>query len=370
MEPTTQPQTEPLAPSAATDPTVADAGSLVLIQGRTLRHVLLAARRDHGSRAVVVDQRNDAGGVRVVVSTAVPRSAHALREMRSAAAAILDTTPPVENVAPERGLEQAQRTRTPLADVERRLRERGASRKLRERVLEAVAARESEGAHPLDLAAEEVGRLFSVAQLPQRAGETAILAFVGRSGVGKTATAAKLATRLVRAGRRVAFATLGEDRVGARAELRAHAESLRIPAIELRDPARLAAELARAPGRLDMLLVDGSDDLEADVDALEALRHSCESAGAAARRETLIVLPATASGAALEDATRAASPLAPIGAVVTKLDEAAKPMPVLEHANDAGLGFAFLSNGPQIGPHFFRATPERFADLALVGRLG
>ena len=66
----------------------------------------------------------------------------------------------------------------------------------------------------------------------------------------------------------------------------------------------------------------------------------------------------------------AAEPIAPLAAIVTKLDEAKQPLPALEHAQGGGLGIAFLTNGPDLGPHFFRADAERFADLALIGRIG
>ncbi|MEM9382764.1 MAG: AAA family ATPase, partial [Planctomycetota bacterium] len=260
--------------------------------------------------------------------------------------------------------------RSPLADVERRLREHGATRALRESVLEGVAAREKEGGHPLDIAAEEVGRLFDYATLEPAPGETAILAFVGRSGTGKSTTLAKLALRLVRAGRSVVLATLDADRPGASAQIREFGRRLRVPAIALRDTANLAGELARARGRVDVVLVDGTGDEGSDVEALLRLERQCAEAGASTRLASLVVLPATASAAALEATTRAAAPLVPVGAVVTKLDEADEPLPALEHARSEGLPLAFLTHGPDLGPHFSRASVERVADVALLGRIG
>ena len=53
-----------------------------------------------------------------------------------------------------------------------------------------------------------------------------------------------------------------------------------------------------------------------------------------------------------------------------QLDEADEPLPALEHARSHGLGLAFLTNGPDLGPHFSRASAERGADVALLGRIG
>ena len=68
--------------------------------------------------------------------------------------------------------------------------------------------------------------------------------------------------------------------------------------------------------------------------------------------------------------TSAVEPLAPIGAIVTKIDETEEPLPAMEHADGRDLAIAFLSNGPDIGRHFHRASADRFADVALIGRIG
>ena len=151
------------------------------IQNRTAI-ALLDARAALGAKALVVDQKAEVdqatGSARVTlaVSTQIPRSADALRALRDEAQTLLRDETPTPPPAPSRPVQ-----RTPLADVERRLREHGASKKLRERVLEGVVAREErEGSgHPLDLAASEVGSAFKVASLPLEKGRTTVLAFLG-----------------------------------------------------------------------------------------------------------------------------------------------------------------------------------------------
>ncbi len=344
-----------------------------------MRQALVAARATFGEKSVVVEQRTAPGKVTIAVSTRIPRSTEALREMRKEAGALLDlaTRPAAEAGNSEGGLNvglvthAAPRTqRTPLADVERRLREHGASKKLREAILEGIVKVQDDEAHPLDLAAGEIAKQFDVAALPLPQGETAVVALLGHTGVGKTTTLAKLALRLSRAGRKVAIATLDADRVGGVAQIKAYGELLKIPSMALRDPARLADQLALEPDRFDVVLIDGTGDVQKDVDSLLALGDACDAASAKIQLATLVVLPATASMVALESTTATAAPLAPLGAIVTKLDEAQQPMPALEHARASGLGIAFLTNGPDLGPHFFRANRERFADLALIGRIG
>lgn len=370
MEPNVQPVTVPKAPDAPGD-------ALQLYVGRTMRDALLKARKELGEKAIVVEQRTEAGRVRLAVSPRVPRSTDALRKMREEASAVLDAPPP----APAPGRQVAgvpagapgtssSGARSPLADVERRLREHGASKKLRERVLEGIVARGANAGHPLDLAADVVGGAFDVAKLPTADGQTAVIALLGQTGVGKTTTLAKLALRLVRAGRKVALATLDTERVGAVEQARAFGKALRIPTIALTDAVRLADDLGRAPGRFDVVLIDGTGHIGDDVRTLGAFRARCEEARVPASLHTLVALPATGSQRSLKEVTDAAAPLGPLGTVVTKIDEASQPLPALEHAVAEGLGIAFITNGPELAPHFFRASAERFADVALLGRIG
>ena len=338
---------------------------LRLVKGRTMRDALLVARRDLGARAVVVDQRTEPGGVTLVVSDTVPRSTQILGAMRETAAKMLE---PSAEVPTETEANQTRR-RTPLADVERRLREHGGSRELREAVLESVVQLEGDDSHPLDLAAKVVGDHFTVASLPAVAGQTAVVALLGQSGSGKTTTIAKLASRMVRAGRRVVLATLDSGRIGVEAQLRAFGAELRVPTVSLDDPAQLAADLGKVPGRVDVLLIDGSGDERRDTAALRTFEDHCRAAGARTHFSSLLVIAATASADAIQSTIAASESAEPVGAVITKVDETDRPLPALEQAKGAGLGLAFLTNGADLAAHFHRARAERFADVALLGRI-
>lgn len=347
----------------------AETGRRVIpVVGRSMREALLRARRTLGAKAVVVDHREHSGGVLLAVTPEVPRSPVELEELRDEARALFESRrkrPAVE--APPTASSNVP-GRSPLASVERSLRTTGVSRKLRERVLEAVAGRMHEGGHPLDLAASELGAVFATASLPREKRTTLIVAFLGQTGVGKTTSLAKLGARLVRGGKRVALATLDAWRVGAVEQLKAYGALLGAPAFPLRDAALLARDVAQA-ARFDVVLVDGAGDLARDVDQLRRLRETIEATGAEARVEVFVVLPATASEHSLALVTETCAPLSPRGAIITKLDEAAMPAPVLEHALGANLPLAFLSDGPDLADNFQRAVGERVADLLLKGRL-
>ncbi|MEL6431323.1 MAG: hypothetical protein AAFR54_19275, partial [Planctomycetota bacterium] len=284
-------ESAPLEASAHAPASPAPAGSgagLHLVRGRTMREALLDARRSLGARSIVIDHvtrpgtAGAPGHVLLAVSTVVPRSTDALAQLKERARALLSTGAAAAAGPEVKGKSGAKRpARSPLADVERRLREHGASKALRERVLEGIVAAEDEDSHPLDLAAVEVGKAFGVAHLPFQAGELCVLALLGPNGAGKTTTLAKLGSRLARAGRRVAIATLDVDRVGAVEQLEAFGRQLGVAAIALRDVDRFAAALLR-DSSYDVILIDGSGNVARDAETVAALRGRLDgSAGGA-----------------------------------------------------------------------------------------
>lgn len=247
-------------------------------------------------------------------------------------------------------------------EVAHRLTACGAGPELVERLRAAFEAEPAGGVdgHAIDRAARAIGGLFAIAHSPRLRGATRVLAFVGPTGCGKTASLVKLATRLVRAGRRIELATLDARRVGAVEALRAHAALLGVPCHVLRDP-RDAARHVRAG--LDALLVDTSTGQEA---AIAELRTALD--GTRGRFDAYLVLPASASRAALAEAARASAPIGVAGCVLTKLDETRQPGPLLEHVLASDLAVALLADGPELGD-LHRASDEHFADLLLRGRL-
>ena len=245
------------------------------------------------------------------------------------------------------------------------MRATGSSEALIERVCQAVGERLESGSHPLDLAADVIADTFPVAKAARASGTTTVIAFLGQSGVGKTTTIAKLAARMVRAGRRIALATVDAYRVGAVEQLRAYATLFQVPTYTLRQASQLTDELADAP-LYDVVLLDTSGALERDCGQLTALAGSL---GAAQRMQPYIVTSAVSSRAAMAEVTRVCRPLDPAGCVITKLDETTTPAPVLEHALAECLPIAFLCDGPDLAQHFHRPDGEHFADLLLRGRL-
>ena len=224
------------------------------------------------------------------------------------------------------------------------------------------------GPFAIDAAASELARNIRIAKSPRADGRVRALAFVGPTGVGKTTTLAKLAVRLVRAGRRVALVNTDTFRVGAYEQLAAYAELLQAPVRTARDGDELAA-IAAESAQFDALLIDTTGRSPNDAAALEQLSEALQSTRLQAQLETYLVLAASASGEALQTAADSFAKTRPTAAILTKLDETRAPGPAIEIGSSTGSGLLFLCNGQDVSSHLQRAAAEACADLVLRGRL-
>ncbi|MBJ02654.1 MAG: hypothetical protein CMK00_07280 [Planctomycetes bacterium] len=332
------------------------------IRGKSLRDALERARRAHGSGAVVLNQEQSPdGGITLAVAEqarTTPRPVAELQERPEAATERLETQPGA-----------TQQAATITRQVARCLEASGASAPFIEKICGAVAARMDEGLHPIDLAAAALGQVFPAPpKLPSR-GITRVLSFSGLSGVGKTTSLVRLAARLVRAGRKVALATLDTHRVGAVEQLRAYAVLLDIPLFKLREGAGLMDYLARSPG-LDVVLLDTASDPKRDNGQLVELGKVCAGNGAPrAELQHFVVLPATLGHGSVREAVAACDDLQLTGCLITKLDETRRPAPVLEYIATQALPVAFMSDSSEITGNLHRPGADHFADLMLRGEL-
>ena len=163
-------------------------------------------------------------------------------------------------------------------------------------------------------------------------GPTVIL-MVGVNGTGKTTTAAKLARRLQREGRKVLLAAADTYRAGAIAQLQVWAERLGIPCVAGEpggDPAAVAFDAidAAVSRGLDTVIVDTAGRLHTQEGLMDELRKVVRVVGPPAARRA----PRDAAGARRHrgpergpagQALRARR-CSPTGIVVTKLDGSAR----------------------------------------------
>ena len=222
----------------------------------------------------------------------------------------------------------------------------------------AEAARSEDDASALEAALQETldaGWLIHSAPEPA-ATSTRILALAGPAGAGKSATAIKAASLLIRAYDRPAvLVSLGRHPVGGVEALDAWATLLALRLEIVETPAELPAVLARltgAPNPPGAIVLDTPANI-ADLSAPGL--------------ETHLVLPATHSVADLARTIERYRPLQPAAAVFTRLDEAAAPGSLWNLQRTTALPASYLGCGPDTPGDLQPATPRRLT-LRLLGR--
>lgn len=183
-------------------------------------------------------------------------------------------------------------------------------------------------------------------------GPTVVL-MVGVNGTGKTTTAAKLARRLQREGRKVLLAAADTYRAGAIAQLQIWADRLAIPCVAGEpggDPASVAFNAidAAASRGLDTIVVDTAGRLHTQEGLMDELRKLVRVTGRrlpGAPHETLLVLDGTVGQNAVQQGKLFARAVNPTGIIVTKLDGSARGGAVAALRRELDLPIRFLGVG-------------------------
>jgi flagellar biosynthesis protein FlhF len=188
-----------------------------------------------------------------------------------------------------------------------------------------------------------------------------VIAVVGPTGAGKTTTIAKLAARwcMQHGSGDLALVSTDSYRIGARDQLMTFARILDVPmhaANSGRDLGRILARLAAKK----LILIDtagmGPRDLRL-TEQLAALQLG------AARAQVLLALPAQGEVHALDEIVRAFARAAPVGCILTKVDEAASLGAVISATVRHRLKIAYVCDGQRV-PDDLHAAHERRVWLA------
>ncbi len=224
------------------------------------------------------------------------------------------------------------------------------------------------------------GRLSAMLDGDQQGGALArnpdgptVILIVGVNGTGKTTTAAKLARRLQREGRRVVLAAADTYRAGAIAQLQVWAERLGIPCVAGvagGDPAAVAFDAvdAAVSRGLDTVIVDTAGRLHTQEGLMEELRKVVRVVGRrlpGAPHETLLVLDGTVGQNAIQQGRLFGEAVRPTGIIVTKLDGSARGGAVTALRRELGLPIRFLGVGEELDD-LQPFDPERFAQHLLA----
>ena len=210
------------------------------------------------------------------------------------------------------------------------------------------------------VANEIIRRMPQVVQPPLRdSSRPSVIALVGPTGVGKTTTIAKLATRFgLQQGRRIVLVTADTYRVAAVDQLQQYANIFDAQ-LEI---ASSAVEMTSKMASLDksgVVLIDTAGRSAADEERIE---ETAKILQAARPTETHLVLSAATSVTASKRAIEKFSPTGFNRVIVTKLDEAVTNGEILTTLCDLKVPISWFTDGQDVSSHLEIAKPSRIVD--------
>ncbi len=193
-------------------------------------------------------------------------------------------------------------------------------------------------------------------------GEGGVVAIVGRSGVGKTTTIAKLAARfaLRHGAREVALVSIDGYRRHGREQLLRYARIIGVQT-HIATDARGLGEVLDALGPRKLVLIDTAGRWRRDLRLTEQLSALAQHGE---RIRILLALAANSDLATLDDTVRMFARLKPGACILTKVDEADSLGAALSTVIRYQLPIAYLTDGPRI-PEDLHAGLSRCVWLVL-----
>jgi flagellar biosynthesis protein FlhF len=145
-----------------------------------------------------------------------------------------------------------------------------------------------------------------------------------------------------------------------------YAELLGAPLHVVRTPSEFADAL-RAEAAADVVLVDSTGRSPQHREGIQALRTFLQEIP---HPEIHLVVSATTKASDLEEILRRFRPVRYQHLLITKLDEAQSPGPVLGLALQENLSISYLATGQEVPDDLELATPQRLASFLLPSRRG
>jgi fused signal recognition particle receptor len=226
-----------------------------------------------------------------------------------------------------------------------------------DRILEAVKARQRNGASLRDLVKQEIRAVFAAADQPiNGTAAPRVTLIVGVNGTGKTTTVGKLANLLKGEGRTPLICAADTFRAAAVEQLEIWAKRAGVDMVRAREGADPAAVVfdaitsGKARGR-DPILVDTAGRLHTRVNLmneLEKIRRIASREVPGAPQEVLLVLDATVGQNGLAQAREFMGVAGVNGIVLAKLDGTAKGGVAVAIANDLKLPIRYVGVGEGI----------------------
>ncbi|VAW46643.1 Flagellar biosynthesis protein FlhF [hydrothermal vent metagenome] len=191
-----------------------------------------------------------------------------------------------------------------------------------------------------------------------------IIALVGPTGVGKTTTIAKIASRFVmrNAPQELALITTDCYKIGAQAQLKTFADLINVPVHVATTQGELYALLASL-GHKKMVLIDTAGTSQRDLQLSQQLTSGHD--GATSVRNYLVISAATQLNV-MTDIVHSFGQVVLKGCILTKVDEALQLGNVLTLLIEAQLPIALLSSGQRVPEDLEVVRIRELIDQAIV----
>ena len=191
-----------------------------------------------------------------------------------------------------------------------------------------------------------------------------IIALVGPTGVGKTTTIAKMASRFVmrHAAGELALVTTDCYKIGAQAQLKTFADLIGVPVHVASTKAELYTLLASLANK-KLILIDTAGMGQRDLRLSEQLTAHNEAFD---RVHNYLVISAATQLHVMQDIVQAFDKIGLEGCVMTKMDEALQLGNILTVLIENKLPLSYISNGQKVPEDLERVDVKTLIDKAIV----
>lgn len=191
-----------------------------------------------------------------------------------------------------------------------------------------------------------------------------IFALVGPTGVGKTTTIAKIASRFVMRNSPNELALISTDcyKIGAQAQLKTFADLINVPVHVAKTQGELYALLASLSHK-KLILIDTAGTSQRDLQLSQQVTSGHE--GAVTVRNYLVMSAATQLSV-MKDVVKSFGQVVLQGCILTKVDEAVQLGNVLTVLIEDQLPIAYLSNGQRVPEDLESVRTREFIDRFIV----
>ncbi len=199
-------------------------------------------------------------------------------------------------------------------------------------------------------------------------GQPKIVFFIGPTGVGKTTTIAKVASKFkVDYGKKVAFLTADTYRIAAAEQLRTYANILDTPLTVIYSPEEMNAAIERVKD-YDLILVDTAGFSYKNEEQRKDMKHLIESLDDKYEKDVYLVLSATTKYRDLIEIVDKYHEISDYKIIFTKLDETSSYGSLLNIRMYSGADVSYVTTGQNVPDDIEIFQSQKIVKQLLGGR--